>query len=120
MLLISWRNNRDVGWSLSHFNNYATGNKQKDVVGWGLITFLRQWQYTGKNWSRDNFERWLPAYDTWNSGGNRQNRNAGFSWLFLEAFGRKDDFLAGIYQRASKKGRKCSVVRTSLVFGTST
>lgn len=39
---------------------------------------------------------------------------------FLEAFGRKDDFLAGIYQCASKKGRKCAVVGTSLVFGMST
>lgn len=92
-----------MGLSLSHFNNYATGNKEQDVMGWGLITFLKQWQYIGKNWSQDNFERWLLSYYTWNSGGNRQNQNAGFSWLFLEAFGRKDDFLAGFTSVQAKR-----------------
>lgn len=75
-------------------------------MGWGLITFLKQWQYIGKNWSQDNFERWLLSYYTWNSGGNRQNQNAGFSWLFLEAFGRKDDFFGRDLPVCKQKGQE--------------
>lgn len=54
--LISQRNNRDIGLSFSYFNNYDVRSKETDIVAWGLVTFLKQWQRTAENWFWDNSE----------------------------------------------------------------